>query len=191
MESYGKIMGLVEEVRDILDLHEVEGMGKAHRKRVFARIKATHDPNHPDHHPDATQHAKKVLKNIKSGDKKKGTQGHAGSTTRNPFKNIKKGKHLGGTSGDVAKEKGPSTTTPGTKRKKWRCRCSHYHCICTGKGKENSGQVKHVEIGRAYKKGYNKRYKAWRAKHASRYAPGGKAGFKKPVKPGKKGHAED
>jgi len=181
VESTERIMGLVEEVRDILDLHEV--ISGAHRKRVFSKIKASHDPNNPKHHPDATQHAKKVLKKIK--------QGHASSTTHNPFKNIKKGKHLGGTSGDVAKEKGPSTTTPGTKRKKWRCRCSHYHCICTGKGKENSGQVKHVEIGRAYKKGYNKRYKAWRAKHANRYAPGGKAGFKKPVKPGKKGHEED
>lgn len=183
MESYGRILGLVEEVRDILDLHEVEGMGKAKRKSVFDKIKKSHDSGHPKHHADPTQHSKKVLKNIKAG--------HASPTAHNPFKNIKKGKHLGGTSGDVAKVRGPSTTTPGTKRKQWRCRCSHYHCICTGKGKENSGQIKHVEIGRAYKKGYNKRYKAWRAKHASRYAPGGKAGFKKPVKAGKKGHQED
>jgi hypothetical protein len=117
-------------------------------------------------------------------------KGHAASTPHNPFKNIKKGKHLGGTSGEVAKKRGPSTTTPGSKKKQWRCRCHSYHCLCTGKGKENKGEIKHVEIKRDYKKAYNKAYKKWRAKHAGLFEPGGKRGFKKPKKPSHKGYHE-
>lgn len=181
MESYETIIGLVEEVRDILDLHEVEGLSKKHKKQIHAKIKASHDPG-KGHHPNPTQHVKNVMKNIKKG--------HASVTPKNPFKNIKAGKHLGGTSGQVAKKRGPSTTTPGSKKKQWRCRCHSYHCLCTGKGEENKGQIKHVEIKHDYKKGYNKRYKAWRKKHAERYAPGGKAGFKKPKKPHHKGYHE-
>lgn len=197
MESYGKIMGLVEEVRDILNLHEVEGLSGKKRKAVIAKIKASHSAA-KGHHPNVTTHVRKTLQGIKSGKtttgkdgkKKKATQGHAGSTPHNPFKNIGKGKHLGGTSGEVAKKRGPSTTTPGTKAKKWRCRCANYHCICTGKAKENKGEIKHVEIDHGYKTGYNKRYKAWRKAHAGRYKPGGKAGFKKPAKSGTKRHTE-
>jgi len=172
VESYETIMGLVEEVRDILDLHEVEGLSGKKRKSVIAKIKASHDPE--KHGPDVTKHVRKVLGAIKKG--------HAASTPHNPFKNIKKGKHLGGTSSSVAKKKGPSTTTPGSKKKQWRCRCHSYHCICTGKGAENKGEIKHVEIDRNYKATYNLNYKKWRKAHEKIFKAGGKRGFKTPVK---------
>jgi len=181
VERMERIMSLVEEVRGILDLHEVSGMKKAHKASVMSRIAATHEKGNPKHGADAQSHAKKVMSKIKKG--------HAASTRHNPFKNLKKGKHLGGTSKAVARIKGPSTTTPGRKRGQWRCRCSHYHCICTGKGEENKGKVKHVEIKKQYKAGYNQRYKKWRQKHAKRFAAG--KTFKAPKKPHHKGYESD
>lgn len=181
MESYETIMGLVEDVRDILDLHEVEGLTGKQRKAVIAKIKASHDP--AKHGPDASKHARKVLKGIKTG--------HAGSTPHNPFKNIKKGKNLGPTNKTVAKVKGPSTTTPGQKRKRWKCRCSNYHCICSGKNAEGKQTIKHVEIKRGYKKGYNLRYKKWRKKNQGKFASGGQRGFKAPKKPHHMGYHSD
>lgn len=180
MESYQEIMSLVEEVRDILDLHEIKGLSLARKEKIFNKIKGSH-PSGADH-PEAHGHAQKTLANIKKG--------HAASTRHNPFKNIKKGKHLGGTSKAVAKIKGPSTTTPGVKRKRWRCRCSNYHCLCTGKTAEGKSTIKHVEIKRQYKKGYNMRYKEWRKKHAKLFAAGGKRGFTKAAKPHHKKYHE-
>ena len=183
MESYEKIMGLVEEVRDILNLHEIKGMKKAHKASVMDKIGASHPGvAHPTTgkvrkatKAEKGAHAKSVMKAIKKG--------HAGSTVHNPFKNINPGKHLGGTSSAVAKYKGPSTTTPGMKRKRWRCRCNNYHCLCTGKNPETGKQViKHVKIGRQYKKTYNMNYKKWRKKHAKIYAAGGNRGFRAPAK---------
>ena len=205
MESYETIMGLVEDVRDILDLHEVEGMTKAQKARVHARIKASH-PNPDASDAERTAHLRATMRQIKGGKKhKKGkqpphdtqahskeTHGHAGPTKRNPFKNIKAGKPLGPTNKTVAKAKGPSTTTPGSRKKRWKCRCSNYHCICTGKTAEGEQTIKHVEIKRGYKKGYNLRYKAWRAKNKKKFKAGGQRGFKQPAKSHHKAyHADD
>lgn len=210
MESYETIMGLVEDVRDILDLHgseelhEIEGMTKAQRAKVIARIKASHDPA-AGHHPDVTQHVRQTLRGIKTGKAHKPgktpphdthahsreTHGHAGPTKRNPFKNIKAGKRLGPTTKNVAKLRGPSTKTPGKRKKIWRCRCSNYHCLCTGKNAEGEQVIKHVEIKRGYKKGYNQRYKAWRAKHKNIFKAGGKRGFKAPAKSHTKAYHAD
>ena len=147
-----KIMGLVEEVRDILNLHT-----------------------------EKLHHAKKKALVKKFGQK----------TPHNPFKNIKKGKHLGGTSKTVAVRRGPSTKNPGTARGVWRCRCRSYDCHCVGKTKEGKTVEKHVAIDRNYKAGYNSRYKSWRSKHKNRYAPGGKAGFRAPAKPHHKRYHAD
>lgn len=139
MESYDKIMNLVEEVRGLLNLDE-----KLHHM---------------------TQ--KKIMKK------------HASSTKHNPFKNLKKGKSLGPTSKAVAKIKGPRKHG---KAGVWRCRCQSYECVCTGKTAEGKSVTKHVRIGRGYKKGYNARYRVWRAKNKTRFAPGGKGGFRAPAK---------
>lgn len=42
----------------------------------------------------------------------------------------------------------------------WKCNCKNYKCNCTGA----SGEKKKVNIGREYKREYNKEYKAWRRK---------------------------
>lgn len=152
MKSYQHIMNLVEEVRGILDLHE-QGEEKPQKKGKL-------------------HHKTKAKLIAKFGSK----------TPHNPFKNLKKGKHLGGTSKAVAKIKGPSTTTPGTRRGFWRCRCHGYACHCIGKTAEGKQVEKTVHIDRGYKKIYNKNYRTWRKKHAKLFAPGGKRGFRAPAK---------
>ena len=42
----------------------------------------------------------------------------------------------------------------------WECTCSNYKCSCKGIG-DNKGAKKRVRIPKAYKKRYNKAYKAW------------------------------
>jgi len=58
---------------------------------------------------------------------------------------------------------------------KWDCDdCGNYECNCKGIN-DNAGHFKHVKIDRAYKHGYNKKYKAgkypkWRERRSARAA---------------------
>lgn len=175
MENYQRIMSLVEDVRDILDLHEAKK--KVGAKEMAALKKKMGKPSLAQ----ADEKAKdKII-----------AKKHGGKTKHNPFKNLKKGKNLGPTSSKVAKIKGPSTTTPGSRKGKWRCRCHGYKCLCTGKSKTGAAINKTVRISKSYKKGYNARYKAWREKNAKHFAAGGKRGFKKAAKPHHKHYHAD
>jgi len=91
---------------------------------------------------------------------------HKQSTRHTPFMHRKK---IGPTSKSVALVRGPKTNT---QSKNWKCRCHNYDCFCIGKNEEGKQIRKHVRIKRAYKHGYNTRYKAWRKKHAKRFKRG-------------------
>lgn len=164
MRDANEIMGLVNEVRGILSEGEEPSGGEEEQLDEAGKL------HHMTH--------KKLMKK------------HKGMTPHNPFKHLKKGKHLGGTSKQVAKIKGPSTTTPGSRKGFWKCRCSNYKCLCLGKTAEGAEVKKTVHIGKSYKKGYNQRYRKWRAAHQKLFAPGGKRGFTKPKKKGKAGWEE-
>ncbi len=146
MRDYQEIMELVEEVRGILG-------------------EAPHDWSKPQkkgklHHSVHKMLMKKQKKH----------------TIHNPFKNIKRGKHLG-----PAVRK--STKNPGTERDFWACRCSSYRCLCRGKSAEGKEVKKVVHIDRGYKKTYNAKYRKWRKAHQKEFEAGGKRGFKKKAQP--------
>lgn len=131
MENYESIMGLVEEVRDILSLHEAK------------KKKAAHPAD-----ADPEGHKKVVMGKFKK------------ATPHNPFKRLKKGKALGA---------GPrgSTTVPGKKRGRYRCRCHSYKCLCRD---SETKKIKTVKIEKGWKNTYNIAYRKWRKKHANKYA---------------------
>lgn len=182
MESYERIMGLVEDVRDILDLHEIKGMKLTHKDRVFQRMKASHPgvtiksgPNKGKKRKATAKerhaHAQAAMSGI--------TKGHASATGHNPFFHHKAGKRLGPTDKTVARN--PTDRVPGKQKKVWQCRCHSYHCLCKGKGEKNKGHIKHVQIDRGYKDKYNRKYRKWRSKPSikKQFAPGGKRGIRK------------
>lgn len=165
MESYDKIMGLVEEVRDILDLHEAKKKTKGQKSpRSHGKL----------HHMTVKHLVKK----------------HGAKTAHNPFKNLKKGKSLGPTTKKVASRAGPSSKTPGKYRGYWRCRCRSYKCLCTAKSEAGNTVKKVVRIDRGAKRKYNREYRKWRAKASvKKRFEGPKSKFKKSkAKPGAAGY---
>lgn len=143
MESYEKIMGLVEDVRDILDLHERTKITPKRPKKTRRQKKPrSHGPLHH------TQHKSLVKK-------------HGTHTLHNPFKNLKARKRLGPTSKRVASH--PTNRTPGKFKGFWRCRCANYKCLCMAKDEEGNERKKVVRIDRGYKRKYNRKYRKWRS----------------------------
>jgi len=162
--DYGKILGLVEEVRDILGLDEAsyKDHGLSHHMQHGTHkgvaISTAHHKSKDDYEPTTMSHGKKS----KIG-KKRATHAKAGGggLKHNPFRRLKKG-NLG-----PAVRKDPAH--PGSPKKKWRCHCASYSCICKGLKGDVKGQKKVVHIDKAYKKSYNFHYRKWRKKHAKKY----------------------
>jgi len=175
VESYETIIGLVEEVRDILDLHEKKKPQKViHHTKLKGGKRTARQKNPRKHGPLHHMTQKHLVKK------------HGAKTAHNPFKNLKKGKRLGPTVKKVAMKAGPSTKTPGKYRGYWRCRCHNYKCLCTATSEAGNEIKKVVRIDRGDKRKYNREYRKWRQKASvqKRYT-GPKSKFrKKKAKPG-------
>lgn len=172
MENYGEILGLIEEVRDILDLHEAKKGEKPTAKQraalgaKFSKMLAPEKKKKKKKGYQAGEHEKDWHDKVKKG--------HRSKTVHNPFKRLKTAVHKSGPKKGKPKHglgKGPrgSTSVPGSPKGVWKCRCKNYKCLCKNKVEKYH---KKVVIDRAYKAKYNIDYRKWRKQHAGKYKAG-------------------
>jgi hypothetical protein len=172
MPDNKSILELVEEVRDILDLHEEDDLSEAGKSSLGRAFNKLLKGKKSKGKASKSSIGRKFNKLLKGGGKKSKGK-YRTKSAHNPFRRLKKGPLGPGPRG--------STTRPGRKRNYWKCRCSGYKCLCRG----SKGEEKEVRIDRAYKKSYNLIYRRYRAKNPKLYR-GGRWKTLKAKKKGKK-----